>query len=118
MNTRLVNIVLITVIIVSAASKNLWPYFYALLYFQGNSLAWLLICGLVVYLLPMRGWTRKLGLILFWWAASDVIELFLLDRTAFDMNEYITAIITVLIIFYNGGKRKKRNGRIRRTGYL
>lgn len=117
MNPRLVNMVLVSVILVSVASKNLWPYFYTLMYFQGAAVAWLLACGLIVYLLPGRGWSRKIALILFWWSASDVIELFFMDRTAFDVNEYITAILTVLIIFSSNGKRKKRNGRIQRIGY-
>lgn len=88
-----------------------------MMYHQGNTLAWLLGCGLIVYLIDeTKVWARKIALILFWWAVSDTVELFFMDRTAFDANEYVTAFITVLIILLRG-KRKRHNGSIRRTGY-
>lgn len=108
---------LIAAIVVSVGSKNLYPYLYDNLYFQGNALAWLLLCGLVVYLIDVKHfWTRKIALVLFWWAVSDVVEMCFMDRTAFDVNEYVASIITILIILFSG-KRKKDNGRIQRTGY-
>ncbi len=109
---------LIAVIVISVTSKNLWPYYYPAMYFQGAAISWVLACGLIVYLLSGEGWPRKIALILFWWAVNDVIEMFFMDRTAFDINEYITACITIfIIIFTSNGRGKKRNGRIQRSGY-
>ncbi len=112
------NLTLIAIIVVSVGSKNLWPYYYAAMYFQGAAIAWVLACGLIVYLLEGEGWPRKIALILFWWAVNDVVEMFYMNRTAFDVNEYFTAALTVLIIiFTSNGRRKKRNGGVQRTGY-
>lgn len=111
--------VLIAVIIISVAGKNLWPVLYPLFYFQTSAIAWVLLSGLCVYLMQERGWPRKLALILFWWAVNDVVEMCFADRIAFNLNEYICAAITVIIILSrrdNG--RKKRVRRIRNTsGY-
>lgn len=108
---------LILVIIVSVGSKFLWPYLYELLYFQGNAIAWVLLCGYVVYLIGPDRWPRKIALVMFWWAVNDVVEMCFMDRTAFDWNEYICALLTVIIILFTGnGGRKKRTRHIRNTG--
>lgn len=109
---------IIAIILISTLSKNLWPYFYSEMYFQGAAIAWVLACGLLVNQLKETIWPRKWALILFWWAVCDVVEMFAMNRTAFDWNEYITASITVLILICGpNGRRKKRTGRLERTGY-
>lgn len=91
---------------------------YPEIYFQGAAVAWVLLTAAAARLLDGQVKERKVALILFWWSVSDVVEMFFMDRTAFDWNEYITAGITVLIIIgMTNGRRKKRNGPIRRTGY-
>lgn len=91
---------------------------YPEIYFQGAAIAWVLLTAVAARLLEGQVKERKVALILFWWSVSDVVEMFFMDRTAFDWNEYITAGITVLIIIgVKNGRRKKRNGRLRPKGW-
>lgn len=119
MKNYFLSCVLVAIGLTSVLSKNVWEYFSAPeMYFQGEAIAWVLVMAVIVNRLQTTVWPRKWALILFWWAVSDVIEMFVMDRAAFDWNEYITAALTVLIIICtpNGG-RKKRTGRMERTGY-
>lgn len=111
--------VIVSILSLSVLSKYAWEYFkWPDLYFWGEAIIWSMAAALLVNAYKETIWPRKWALVLFWWAICDIIEMYFMYRTAFDINEWITAGVSLLILICTpNGRRKRRNGPIRGRGW-
>lgn len=101
MKTKLI----LSALVISVIGYNFWPFAWHGFFYHCNALFIVIVFYLLQSLKIEEKYFNKIATIGFWFSINNLLDEIFFDPTKFGINEYIFAIIVIIITF-----KKKNNG--------